>query len=277
MTQKNENGFSAAQAAEMLQQVRATAPLVHNITNFVVMNFTANALLAAGASPVMAHAAEEVEEMASLAKALVLNIGTLDAVWLDAMMLAGKKAGASGIPIVLDPVGAGATKMRTDASLRFLRELPIRVLRGNASEILSLAGGAGDTKGVDSAHGVEDAVAAADALARTFGTVVVVTGESDYATDGRRALRVHGGVARMGRVTGCGCALSSLIGAFTAIHADALEAAAAALVFYGLCGERAAETARGNGTFIAHFLDALGDVSPADVQAGFRVEESVVS
>ena len=166
----------AARAAENLARLRAEKPLVHNITNFVVMNYTANVLLAAGASPVMAHADNEVEEMVALAGALVLNIGTLTDTWLAAMLTAGRKASELGRPIVLDPVGAGATRLRTDACRRLLAETRVSVVRGNASEILALAGADTKTKGVDATRSVTEATEAARDLARSLGTTLAVTG-----------------------------------------------------------------------------------------------------
>ena len=162
------NQEMARKAAENLREVREGKPLVHNITNYVVMNVTANALLACGASPVMAHAAEEVEEMVSLAKALVLNIGTLSPPWIAAMLKAGKQANALKIPVILDPVGSGATRLRTDTAKRLIEEISIQVIRGNASEILSLAkeGSEVSTKGVDSVHTVDQATETAMALAQ---------------------------------------------------------------------------------------------------------------
>ncbi len=182
----------AARAAENLARLRAEKPLVHNITNFVVMNYTANVLLAAGASPVMAHADNEVEEMVALAGALVLNIGTLTDTWLAAMLTAGRKASELGRPIVLDPVGAGATRLRTDAARRLLAETRVSVVRGNASEILALAGADIKTKGVDATRSVPEAAAAARDLARSLGTTLAVTGKIDLVTDGERTLLVRG-------------------------------------------------------------------------------------
>ncbi len=263
----------AAKAAENLKQIRETQPLVHNITNFVVMNFTANILLAAGASPVMAHAENEVEEMVSFAKALVLNIGTLDDAWIAAMLKAGRKATALGVPIILDPVGAGATRLRTEAAKRILGETRVTLVRGNASEILVLGGGAAKTKGVDSADSVEAAAARAGALARELGTPVAITGAVDFITDGRRVARVANGHPLMGRVTGTGCGATAVIGAFAGVDADPVSAAATALATYGLAGERAADGAAGPGSFAVRFLDALAALTPEEVRHGCRIQE----
>ncbi|MFZ0612567.1 MAG: hydroxyethylthiazole kinase, partial [Desulfobacterales bacterium] len=183
----------AEQAARNLRAVRERKPLVHNITNFVVMNYTANALLAIGASPVMAHAIREVEEMVAHAGALVLNIGTLSEEWVASMITAGRKATAEKIPIVLDPVGAGATGLRTQSARSILSQTRVTVLRGNASEILSLQGQDARTKGVDTTHGVDETAGSAGDLAAELGCTIAVTGALDLVTDGRRVVRVANG------------------------------------------------------------------------------------
>lgn len=261
----------AKAAAAALDSVRRQRPLVHNVTNYVVMNVTANALLAIGASPVMAHAVEEVEEMAGLAGALVLNIGTLSPPWIEAMFRAGRAARARGIPIVLDPVGAGATRLRTETARQLLDELRPAIVRGNASEILALAGGDFRARGVDSAHPVEMARAAAEELARRFGVVAAVTGAEDYVTDGVRVARIANGHPLMSRITGSGCTASALTGAFAAVAPDAFTAAAAALVVFGRCGETAAVGDPGPGTYQVRLLDALAAISPDDVEREARV------
>jgi hydroxyethylthiazole kinase len=261
----------AQRAAENLRELRKQRPLVHNITNYVVMNYTANALLACGASPVMAHAAEEVEEMASLAGALVLNIGTLSPDWVESMLKAGKRANARQIPVVLDPVGSGATKLRTQSAGRLCRELSVQVIRGNASEVLSLAREGSATKGVDSLHGVDEAATAARHLAGELKTVLAITGPVDLVTDGRRILRVHNGHEMMPRITGTGCTATALIGAFLAVDKDALGAAASALAYFGLAGEKAAETAVAPGSYQIALLDALYTIDPEALEQGARI------
>ena len=263
----------AAQATENSRKIRETKPLVHNITNYVVMNFTANILLAAGASPVMAHAENEVEEMVSYAKALVLNIGTLDDAWIASMVKAGKRATELGVPIVLDPVGAGATRLRTEAAKRILGETRVTIVRGNASEILALGGGAAKTKGVDSGDSVEAAAERAVGLSRELGVPVAITGPIDFVTDGRRAVRVAHGHALMGCVTGTGCGATAVVGAFAGVDADPVSAAATALAYYGLAGERAAAGAGGPGSFVPRFLDELHGVAPEQMLAGCRIRE----
>ncbi len=257
----------------LLEQLRARRPMVHNITNFVVMNITANALLCVGAAPVMAHAREEAADMAALADALVLNIGTLAPDWVEAMVLAGLAAARKGIPVVLDPVGAGATAYRTDTARRILAEVPVTILRGNASEILAVAGGVQATRGVDAAHGAETARDAAGLLATRHGLVAAVTGATDYVTDGRRLLAVGNGHPLLGRVTGTGCAVSALVGAFAAAgRGDLVEATAAALAVFGLCAERAAAAApAGPASFQTALLDELYRITPAEAVQGARI------
>lgn len=244
--------LSAAIAA-----VRSQRPLVHNITNYVVMNNSANALLAIGASPVMAHWTQEMEEMVSIAGALVLNIGTLDENWLKSMKVAGLAASRKSIPIVLDPVGAGATSARTAASLELIRLCHPSVIRGNASEIMALIDASVKSKGVDSSAQSEDAVKAARKLALETGAVVVISGATDYITDGTVVHTVEGGDGIMTSVTGMGCTSTALVGAFAAVVEDPLIAATAAMAVMSLAGERAAARSRGNGSMQVNFLDEL--------------------
>jgi hydroxyethylthiazole kinase len=265
----------AKKAAESLRRVRERKPLVHNITNFVVMNYTANALLACGASPVMAHAAEEVEEMVSLAGALVLNIGTLSPPWVQAMLKAGKRANALHVPVILDPVGAGATHLRTDSARRLIEGLSIQVIRGNASEIISLAGekSGSRTKGVDSVHTVDQVTENAVALARELRTTLAITGAVDLITDGERVFRVMNGHEMMGHVTGTGCTATVMIGAFLAVTPDPLEAATTGLSYFGLAGEKAAARSLSPGTFQIALLDALYEIKEEDLRAGAKIRE----
>ena len=263
----------AAQAADNLRNLRKSKPLVHNITNFVVMNFTANILLAAGASPVMAHAENEVEEMVSFARALVLNIGTLTDDWVAAMIKAGKKATGLGIPVILDPVGAGATTLRTKAAQQILAETRVSVVRGNASEILALAGGSANTRGVDANDSVESATEQAVRLARELAVPVAITGPQDFITDGERIIRVSNGHHLMSAITGTGCGATAIIGAFAGVDPDPVSAAATALAYYGLAGERAAEGAVGPGSFMVRFLDALYQLTPEELERDCRITE----
>ncbi len=260
--------------APLLESLRARRPLVHNITNYVVMHFTANTLLAMGASPVMAHAAGEVEEMVSLAGALVINIGTLSEHWVEAMLKAGRKANAVGVPIVLDPVGSGATSMRTETFRMMTRDLRLAVIRGNPSEVLSIASDSVKTKGVDSAHGVDQAVDTAKAMARRIGAVVAITGAVDVITDGKIVVRCRNGHPLLGSITGTGCAATATVAAFAAVTSDPLEAAAAGLAFFGLAGELAARRADAPGSFSVALLDALYRMTPREFQEHARLERS---
>ncbi|MFA4985068.1 MAG: hydroxyethylthiazole kinase [Candidatus Brocadiia bacterium] len=260
--------------ANDLAEIRRRNPLVHNITNYVVMNFTANALLAIGASPIMAHSVEEVEEIVGLSSALVINIGTLSPPWVTAMALAAAAAEKKRIPIVLDPVGAGATRYRTETAGKLALEHRISVIRGNASEILALAGGTSATKGVDSVNTVEDARTAAMEMAGRLSCVVAVTGAVDFVTDGKRSVAIANGSPMMRRITGTGCAASAITGAFCAVQPDPLAAAAGALVAFGIAGEIAAEGNPGVGTYAAMLLNRLGDLEPEMVTKRARIIES---
>ncbi len=257
-----------------IQAIRAQAPLVHNITNYVVMNTTANALLALGASPVMAHAGEEVEEMAGIAGALVLNIGTLSESWIEAMVKAGRVAKRNGIPIVLDPVGAGATRFRTATAQRLLRDAPPTVVRGNASEIRALYSAGHETKGVDSTRGSEEATEAAQAIARHYACAVSVSGATDMIVFQGAVILVSNGHPMMPRVTGLGCTASALTGAFAAVNPSPLEAAAHAMAVMGVAGEIAATRSAGPGSFQVNFLDALYLLQEADIRARLKMEEA---
>jgi hydroxyethylthiazole kinase len=254
-----------------LRELRARKPLVHQITNYVVMNETANATLALGALPVMAHAPQEVEEMASAAAALVLNIGTLSEHWVEAMLAAGR---ATNAPVVLDPVGAGATRYRTDTAKRLLDELDVTVVRGNAAEIATLAGREAEIRGVE-AIGTEDSGRdLAREAARALGTVVAVTGPTDYVSDGERVVAVSNGHELLGAVSGTGCMATSVTGSFLAAKpAEPLAAAAEALVAFGVAGEDAARDAAGPGTFHARLYDALYNLDPDTLDSRAKVTE----
>jgi hydroxyethylthiazole kinase len=260
---------------ELLGRIRQSSPLVHNITNFVVMNSSANILLAVGASPVMAHSPEEVEEMAGMAGALVLNIGTLDQSWLDSMVRAGRAANAKGIAVVLDPVGAGATRFRTDAVKHIMSACRISVLRGNASEVLCLASADVKTRGVESSLGLsDDAVSEVKAMASAKNCIIAVSGKEDCITDGSRVLRVANGHGLMTRVTGMGCGLSAVSAAFCAVAGDrVLEAVTAGFAFYGRCGELAAAGCDKPGSFYAAFLDCLYSAGEAEISRSLKISE----
>ncbi len=259
-------------AAQALAAIRAQRPLVHHITNFVVMNDTANVTLQVGALPVMAHAREEVAEMVAMAGALVLNIGTLTPDWVEAMLEAGRRANASEIPVVLDPVGAGATTLRTQSARRLLSELRVRVVRGNAGEIGALYGTGGIVKGVESLGGVDDPVSLARQAARAWRTVVAITGKRDIVTDGSRVLGVDNGHPYLTTLTGTGCMSTTVVAAFAAVEPDGVMAAAGALACFGLAAEAAAQQARGPGSFKVALLDALHRLGPEDLERGARIE-----
>lgn len=245
-----------ALVAQLLSELRRERPLVHNITNYVVMSLSANVLLALGASPAMVHAVEEVEDFVGISSALVVNIGTLSSPWVDAMQRAAARALALGKPWVLDPVGCGATPYRTRVAVELVQQKPT-VIRGNASEILSLAGAAAaGGKGVDSTAGSEAAVSAAVSLAKRSAAVVAVTGATDYVTDGQDVIAIEGGAELMTRSTGLGCALSATVAAFAAV-APPLAAASAALAVYGAAGKLAAARCKGPGHLPAELCDAL--------------------
>jgi hydroxyethylthiazole kinase len=254
-----------------LMRLRQNVPLVHNITNYVVMNFTANVLLAIGASPVMAHAIEEAEEMAAISGALVVNIGTLSPPWVAGMKLAMKRAAALRIPIVLDPVGAGATAYRNHVLSELLNTSAPTIIRGNASEILALAGYSISTKGVDSTARAEHSLDAAIALSRKYGSVVSVSGEQDVIISGDRIAYIHNGVKLMTRVTGMGCSASAIAGAFAAIVEDPFLAAVSAATVMGVCGELAYSKSQFPGSFQIAFLDALAALEPLELAEMARV------
>ena len=255
-----------------LREIRERRPLVHQITNYVVMNETANATLALGALPVMAHAREEVEEMVGLAGALVLNIGTLSPHWVDAMIMAGKAANASRTPVVLDPVGAGATRYRTDTAKQILSEVDVAVLRGNQGEIATLVGVAAEVRGVESMSSGDDAEDVARTAARTLGLVASVTGAVDHVSDGDRVLAVANGHELLAAVSGTGCISSAITGCFLAAKpAEPLEAAAEALGAFGVAGEEAAQGAKGPGSFHVNLYDALAALDPATLDERTRI------
>jgi hydroxyethylthiazole kinase len=254
-----------------LRELRERKPLVHQITNYVVMNETANATLALGALPVMSHAPEEVEEMAAVAGALVLNIGTLSDHWIEAMLLAGKAAAG---PIVLDPVGAGATRYRTETAKRLLDELDVAVVRGNPAEVATLAGREAEIRGVESIAAADSGAELARAAAQMLGTVAAVTGPTDHVSDGERVIAVSNGHELLGTVSGTGCMSTAVTGSFLAAKpGEPLEATAEALVAFGLAGEDAARDAKGPGTFHAALYDALYNLDPTTLDERARVEE----
>jgi hydroxyethylthiazole kinase len=253
-----------------LRDLRERKPLVHQITNYVVMNETANATLALGALPVMAHAPQEVEEMASVAGALVLNIGTLSEHWIEAMLLAGK---ATRGPIVLDPVGAGATRYRTQTAKRLLEVLEVAVVRGNPAEVATLAGRKAEIRGVESIGAGGSVADLAREAALALGCVVSATGPTDYVSDGERVIAISNGHELLGTVSGTGCMSTAVTGSFLAAKpTEPLEAATEALIAFGVAGEDAARDAKGPGTFHANLYDALYNLDPDSLDGRARVD-----
>jgi hydroxyethylthiazole kinase len=259
------------QTGDTLRRLREAKPLVHQITNYVVMNETANATLAIGALPVMAHAREEVEEMVAIAGALVLNIGTLSPDWVEAMLLAGRAANERGVPVFLDPVGACATAYRTETAKRLLDEVRVTVLRGNAGEVATLVGVAAEVRGVESIGAADDSAELARTVGAELGLVASVTGPVDHVSDGNVVVAVANGHPLMASITGTGCMSSALTGCFLAVNRERpLEAAAEALVAFGVAGEEAARGAKGPGSFHVALYDSLAALDPATLDAKAR-------
>lgn len=254
-----------------VEKIRETAPLVHNITNYVVMNTTANALLSIGASPVMAHAVQEVEAMASIAGALVINIGTLSEEWIKSMFKAAQTAASKKIPIVLDPVGAGATAYRTQTANELIKTAAPSIIRGNGSEIMALCDSGQATKGVDSTSESDQAISAARTLSKQTGCTVCITGQTDYIVSVDNLITVKNGHPMMPRVTGLGCTATAVCGAFAAINPDFDKAAAHAMAVMGIAGEMAGETAKGPGTLQLNFIDALYRISRTEIERRLKV------
>jgi hydroxyethylthiazole kinase len=259
--------------SSLLKELRAQNPLVHCITNIVVANFQANGLLALGASPIMADAIEEAAEIAAVSSCTLLNTGTLDRSAVESMIAAGKSASSKGHPLVLDPVGAGATAFRKQMVATLLEELDITLIRGNAGEIASMAGVAWEAKGVDAGAGSANIAEAAKDVARRHRCLVAVTGETDIVTDGEKIIHVTGGHLLMERITGMGCLLSAVSAAFLSVGKHSpIEAVAYSLAFYKRAGEVAAEMASGPGDFAVYFLNALYQLE----DEAMNVEQSIV-
>jgi hydroxyethylthiazole kinase len=252
-----------------LEILREKNPLVHNITNVVVTNYVANGLLSLGASPVMAYAKEEVADMAKIASSLVLNIGTLSTTEIEAMIIAGKAANSSGVPVVLDPVGAGATAFRTESVRRILAEVKVDILRGNSAEIANVIGENWLIKGVDAGEGAGDIVELAKKTATKHACVVVITGKDDVITDGNETYIVENGHVMLTKVTGAGCLLSAVIGAFSAIAENKVLTSVSALVYYGIAAEIAAskQAENGPGSFQIELLNQLYKVSKPELES----------
>lgn len=256
---------------ELLSQIRKKSPLIHNITNQVVMNVNANILLAIGASPVMAHSLQEVEEMSAISSALVLNIGTLDEKLIQSMILAGKTANEKNIPVILDPVGAGATQFRTNSAKKILSQVDVSVVRGNASEIFSLYSDLFKTKGVDSSIDSEtfadEIIELAKKIKDETGAVTAVSGKEDIISNGKSTIKVKNGHEILTKITGIGCGLSAVCGAFASVSDNnLLESIASAFIYYGACAEITSEETILPGSFAVKFLDTLYSAPPEKIK-----------
>ena len=254
--------------AQLLRDVKTKKPLVHHLTNYVTVNDCANIVLALGGSPVMADDAGEVEEMVGIASALVINIGTLNARTIEAMFLAGRKANQLGIPVVIDPVGAGATSLRTNTAAKLLQEVKPAVLRGNMSEIKVVSGIGAHTRGVDSTDDGANGGEIASGLARNLGCTVVITGVQDVVSDGSRTGLIANGHQFLARVSGTGCMATSLIGCYAGVTTDYYLAACAGLVTMGLAGEKAAaglNASEAIGSFKVKLMDGIDRLTPEDI------------
>jgi len=269
-------------AAEALRLTRAANPLIHTITNFVTVNDCANIILAAGGSPTMAHDPREVEEIAAVSQAVVLNMGAIED--LDAMILAGREAGRRGIPVVLDPVAAGASRLRRESCVKLLEQVPLTIVRGNASEIKALAVGSSSTRGVDAGGAdiitektLPAAVQMAGDLSRRLNAVIAISGVIDVVALDGRAVWLRNGCAEMSRITGSGCMLTALLGAVAgANRGRPFEAAVAAVGMMGFAGELAQQRMRelggGTATFRACLIDAVSMMTPDQLKGGLQIE-----
>ena len=257
----------------LLKKIKETKPLIHHITNWVTIYDCANIVRAIGALPVMAHAKEEAADMAKIASALVLNIGTLTNELIESMKLAGKAANEKGIPIVLDAVGVGATKLRDDKATELLNELKISIIKGNASEIAKLAGENVQTKGVEALKVEADMVEVAKKLANDKKATVVITGKEDIATNGTDTYICKNGHDMMGSIDGTGCMVASVIGCFAAVEKEHVKAASFALAVFGIAGELAARRANGPGTYKGYFYDEIYNIDESAINDMEKIEK----
>jgi hydroxyethylthiazole kinase len=269
----------------ILNNVRKNVPLVHFITNYVTVNDVANMMLACGGSPIMSDEPLDVEDITSICNATVLNIGTLNQNTIAAMVAAGKKANALGHPVILDPVGAGASKLRTETTFRLLQEVQFAVIRGNISEIKTVYSGSGSTKGVDAdvadvvtADNLQETVAFAKELSKNTGAIIAITGAIDIIANEKEAYITRNGVAQMSKITGTGCMLDGVIAGYLAANSDKpLEAVVAAIAAEGLCGElaakRVAQTQGGTSSLRTYLIDAMSVLDGDTLEAGAKVEK----
>ncbi len=267
--------------AQILQEVRANKPLVHHITNYVTVNDCANVTLAIGGSPIMADDIDEMEDIVSITSALVLNIGTLNHRTVESMLAAGRFANARHIPVILDPVGAGASTLRNETTRRLLEQVKIAVIRGNMSEIMFVAGLQSSTLGVDASDadmkgGIAKGIETAKVVALRLKCVTAITGATDIISDGRRTLTIENGSSLMSRITGTGCMCSSLVGSFCGASDDYLAAAAGGVLSMGIAGELAADVAggKGNGSFRMAIIDAISQLDGDILSKRARLHEA---
>ncbi|MGC8585189.1 MAG: hydroxyethylthiazole kinase [Thermoplasmata archaeon] len=243
---------------EDLEKIRKTRPLIHHITNFVVMNDSANITLSLGASPIMAHAKEELEDLISIADAVYINIGTLDSSWIESMLIAAELSGKYNKPLLLDPVGSGASKLRTNVSLKILGYGSVKILKGNSGEILSLYGQKGAIKGVDSLS--EGNMKIVEELAEKYNLTVISTGKYDYVSDGKRNAVIKNGTEMLGKITGSGCMLGSVISSFMAVNRDYFVSSVEGLLTFEIAGELAEKFSSGPGSFRGNLIDSIGSI-----------------
>lgn len=267
----NKDSNVGKRISEILERIHQERPLIHNITNMVAMNDSANIILAVGALPIMAHAQEEVGEMVKAAGALVLNIGTLTPEQIESMIIAGRVANSLKIPVILDPVGAGATNLRTESALRLQEKIKINIVRGNFAEISILDGLKGNIKGVESIGTEKNSVEIACSLARKYNQVAIITGKQDVVTDGKRVVEIDNGSPMLRTITATGCMATSLIASFAAVDEDYLLASTGALVCFGLAGERAAVKAQGPGSFKMNLFDEIYNLNEKIISEGLKV------
>lgn len=260
---------------QILEEIRAKSPLVHNITNYVVMNNTANALLSIGASPVMAHAIEEVEDIIRISSSLVINMGTLSESWVKSMLLSASKTKEFNKPFVFDPVGVGASQYRTETALKIIETATPSVIRANASEIMALAQLSQSTKGVDSTIDTQNALEGAILLSKKLNNTIVISGAVDYVVTKDRVTKIHNGSKLMSKVTGMGCTATAIVGACIAVEKDFHKAATAAMAIMGITGEMAEVVSKGPGSFQSCFLDNLYHISAEDIKNKMRIDGEI--
>lgn len=258
--------------AKMMTEVRNEKPLIHHITNYVTVNDCANITICAGGSPVMTDAGRDIPEMVKIASAVVLNIGTLKPRTVESMIIAGKEANDRGIPVILDPVGAGATLYRTETVRGILDDVNVSVIKGNAGEISVLAGIGGEVRGVDSIEGSDDSEAV-KILAKATGAVVGMTGAVDYVSDGKKTYKLMNGHPLLDCVSGTGCMVSSVVGCYAAVHGASVKSVSAAISVFSIAGEKSAEISNGPGTFRMNLFDSMYNLTEYDVTSRLKMEK----